>query len=100
MKKILSFFTILVLSVMPSIAAISNTEMMNETYMRNQGYSPEAIRLVREQVYSPHKDKFESEDKSFFKKAWDKLNYYVDPAHDNGEFGRNTIEYTNRWDDI
>ena len=100
MKKILSLLTLLAITTTAGICAVSTSEMMDTTYMKNQGYSDETIRLVNDQIFSPHKDKFAKEDKSPFRKAWDKLNYYIDPAHDNGMFGRQNIEFTNRWDEI
>ena len=99
MKKIFCLVMICLMSTSVAFSAISNSEMYEATYMKNQGYSKETIRLANDQVFSPHKDKFADSKKTHFKKMWDKLNYLFDPAHDSGEFGNKDIDFTNRWDE-
>lgn len=88
----------LLVSTSAGICAMSNGEMTNETYMKNQGYSDETIRLINLQIYKP----FEEQEKQGtpIGRAWRKINAFLDPGYDNGQFGQQNIDFTNRWDEL
>ena len=98
MKKILTLTLMLLISASAGMCSISNKEMTNETYMKNQGYSDETIRLINMQIYEPFGEK--EKQGTPIGRAWRKINAFIDPAYDDGKFGQQNIEFTNRWNEL
>ena len=99
MKKILTFVIMLLVSTSAGMCAMSNGEMTDAVYMKNQGYSDETVRLINMQIYDTHKEK-EIDNGNPIGRAWRKFNAFIDPAYDDGQFGRKNTEFINRWDEI
>ena len=93
MKKLI--IPILILTVtsitLPSLAVIDTDSLLSEDYLRNQGYSPETIRMInlkRIDPYAPHKEKeLQTTPVGWIKRFWQ----YVDPAVDNERFSEGVI---------
>lgn len=98
MKRIFCLLLISIISTTVGFCAISNRDLINPTYMKNQGYSKETTRIVGEQVFSPKKDKFAHKNNA--RKFWNQFNNYFDPAHDDGRFGYHDINPSNSWTDF
>ena len=90
--------SIMILCAGSAFSAITNRDMTNATYLKNQNYSDETVRLIKMQDYTPDQDKDKNSD---VKKPnpWRTFNSYIDPAYDNGQFGRKNINFSNRADD-
>ncbi len=101
MKNIICLGLMILLSQGLAFSYINSLDMTDETYMRNQDYSSETIRLINMQKYTPtvNRDEKNTVGKTC-KSVWQKINAYYDPAFDNGTFGNNNIPFTNRWDEI
>lgn len=98
MKRILCLLLMSIISTTYGFCAISSRDMINSTYMKNQGYSKETVRIVDEQAFSPKKDKFAN--KNIAGKFWSQFNAYFDPAYDDGRFGYHDIKFKNSWTDF
>lgn len=76
---------------LPSLSVVDTDRLLSEEYLRNQGYSPETIRMInlkRVDPYAPRKEKEEQTTPvSYMKKFWQ----YIDPAVDNERFGEGII---------
>ena len=106
MKKFLPIFFVLFVINLPSFAAITPEEAASETYIKNHGHSNEMSRLIdlqNSQINST-KIKYESKDPAWY--ADQKISFfrrifmYFDSGLDDGQFMRNNIDYTSRWDDL
>ncbi len=98
MKKVLGLFLLMAISTSIGQCAISVKDMTDTTYMKNQGYSKETIRLAKDQSFKPKTDKFKN--KNIAGRDWQKFNSYIDPAYDDGDFGYHDIQFKNRWDEF
>jgi len=107
MKKILSVVFVLILFNLPCFSVITPEEEISQEYMQNHGYSYEAARLIDLQNtrINGAKTTYKSKDPtwyttnkpvSFVRKVF----MYFDCGLDDGNFGRNNIDYTPRWDDL
>lgn len=99
MKKLstlTALLTIIGLS-MPAYSIVDTDQLMSEDYLRNQGYSPETIRIMHLKMvdpYAPHKEKeFQHTPVNYIKKFYQ----YVDPATDNQNFGEAIIDPRLDW---
>lgn len=98
MKKIFSILLLgIVFSPVLSASAVVETEFMtSETFLRNQGYSPETARIVnykKTDPYTPQTRKYNGFG-GFFKRIGHFLAdcyYYIDPSSDNGNFANEMI---------
>jgi len=97
MKRFICLLVLAAASVSAGMCAISTKDMTNSTYMNNQGYSKETIRIVNNQIYKP---KAAREEENLAYKFWQKFNSYIDPAYDNGQFGYSEIQFKNKWDEF
>ena len=97
MKRFICLAVLAAVSASAGICAISTKDMTNSTYMDNQGYSEETIRLVNDHIYKPKETR---DEESRVYNFWKRLYSYYDPAQDNGQFGHNKIRFNNNWDDI
>ena len=91
-KLIISMLILTVASItLPSLAVIDTDRLLSEEYLRNQGYSPETIRMInlkRIDPYAPHKEKeIKNTPVNWVKRFWQ----YADPAVDNERFGEGVI---------
>lgn len=94
MKKIFSLLLlgIIFTPILITNAAVDVDYMTSETYLRNNGYSPEIVRLVNEKKkdpYTPEMPRYKGF-AGFFKRIGDFIAgcyYYIDPSADNGKFG-------------
>lgn len=90
MNKVFCLIFVLCFSVSGVNATVSNDQLMSETFLKNQNYSNEVVRLVKMQKYGATEEK-EVKKASF----WKKLNAYLDPAADDSNFGMRDIKYSN-----
>lgn len=97
MKRFICLLVLTVVSASAGMCAISSRDMTNSVYLENQGYSSETIRIVNDQMFKPKSPKLDENRWSSF---WQRLYAYIDPAHEDGMFGRHEIRFKNCWDDI
>lgn len=106
MKKVLSILCLYIAIVAPVSAAITTEESTSQQYLESHGYSPEMARLIdlqnshvngsEPQYKGPNPDWYADKKVNFVRKVF----MYLDPGLDDEKFGKNTIKYTNRWDDL
>lgn len=106
MKKILSILCLYLIVVMPAFSAITTEESTSQQYIESHGYSSEMARLI--DLQNAHvngaEPKYKNNDPNWYSDK--KVNFvrkvfmYFDPGLDDGKFGKNTIKYTNRYDDL
>ncbi len=93
MKKLMTSTLILTVFslTLPCFAVIDNERLLSEDYLRNQGYSPETVRMINIKRIDPYADYSVPEEKvtplTYMKKFWQ----YMDPALDNERFGKSVI---------
>lgn len=90
-KTILTSFVLCGLCV-PAFAVIDSDRLLHEDYLRNNGYSPEMIRMInikRVDPYAPYEEKEVKNTPA----TWVKRFYqYIDPSTDNQRFGEGIID--------
>ena len=87
MKKLIILAILLTISYsfLPAKAAIDTERLLNADYLRNAGYSPATIDILNAKRYDPYAPFEENKNKkNIFVRFWQ----YMDPAVDNGRFGR------------
>ncbi len=91
MKKIIISTIILTfaLGLLPAVAAIDTERLLNEDYLRNAGYSPEAIRMINIKRYDPYAP---YEEPQYTKNIIKRFVQYMDPLAESGKFGTGTID--------
>ncbi len=107
MKKILVILIIMFSAHLPGLAVITPEESLSKEYIRNHGYSDEMTRLIdlNHAQINGNRPKYKSKDPDWYK-ANKKVNFlrkvfiYLDCGLDDGKFGKNDIEYTNRYDEL
>ncbi len=93
MKKLITLTVLIITATftMPSLAVVDSAQLLSEDYLRNQGYSPESIRMINLRIvdpYAPHQEKeVKNTPVSWLKRFWQ----YADPAVDNERFGEGVI---------
>ena len=91
MKKLIisTILMAVVCSMAPAFAVIDSERLLNEDYLKNAGYSPEAIRMIKIKSYDPYSPYEEpGRGKNIFVRLWN----YIDPATESGYFGRSKID--------
>ena len=91
MKKIIISAVVLSFAcgLLPAVAVIDSERLLNEDYLRNAGYSQEAVRMInvkRYDAYAPYEEPKKS--KNFIKR----FVQYMDPLTESGRFGRGNID--------
>lgn len=107
MKKVLFILTAFLLLTAPSFAELTTDDAISPAYIINHGYSKECARIINLQhaqingtksQYDPNTPhKYENNKAVKFVKD---LFIYIDPAIDNGKFGKDNIDYSTRYDDM
>ena len=72
-------------NILPAFAVIDTERLLNENYLRNAGYSPATINMINAKIYDPYSPYEEEKEK---RNIFVRFKYYIDPASDNGRFGR------------
>ena len=76
-------------SLLPVSAVIDSERLLNEDYLRNAGYSPESIRMIKIRSYDPYAPHEETaKGKNYLKR----FVQYIDPAAESGRFGTSIID--------
>ncbi len=91
MKKLIISTILLALAcgVLPALAAIDTDRLLSEDYLRNAGYSPEAIRMVNIKRYDPYSPYVEPKRETNLIKRFVQ---YMDPLAESGRFGTGIID--------
>ena len=108
---------LLAVVVLPACAAVTNEEIMSDSYIRQHGHSEEMVRLIDLQSSQINgiPSKYKSQNPEWYEylgvhdrdlneflpiKFVRKAFMYFDKSLDDGMFMQNDIKYTNRYDDL
>lgn len=107
MKKVLLILTALLIFSTPSFAELTTDEAISPSYILNHGYSKETARIMSLQHAQVNgtSPKYKGSDPEWYEsnkavKLVRDVFIYFDPGLDNGRFGTDDIDYTNKYDDI
>ena len=91
MKRLIisTIFLALACGTLPAISAIDTERLLNEDYLRNAGYSPEAIRMINIKRYDPYAPYEEPPRTNNLIKRFVQ---YIDPLAESGRFGTGIID--------
>jgi len=99
MKRISCIAVLMIFTMAAGFCEISNDMVMSKTFLKNQGFSDEMIRVINLQKY----DAYTARDTGKLtggQRMWQKIYAYIDPGYDNGNFGDKNIIFKNTWDEI
>ena len=102
MKRFYLLVIALFLSIGISHAYIGSQEMISPEFIKNEGYSAEAYRVMHVKL-NPEQDREETaqkKEKNKFVHYLRKVYVYLDPYADNKEFAKEEIKFDPTWDEI